>query len=53
MPEIVITEGGILFLLNKLKISSPCDHMGINNTVLKNTSLSIAPVLATFHSVLI
>lgn len=35
MPEIVITEGGILFLLNKLKISSTCDHMGINNTVLK------------------
>lgn len=50
MPEIVITEGGILSLLNKLKISSTCDHMGINNTILKNTSLSIAPVLAALFT---
>lgn len=50
MPEIVISEAGVLSLLQKLKISSTLDNIGLNNKILKSISFSITPFLCALFS---
>lgn len=50
MPQINITESGIISLLNNRKVSSASDHVGFNNKLLKSTSQSISGILRALFS---
>lgn len=50
MPQIIVSESGILSLLNNRKVSSATDHVGFNNKLLKRTSQSISGILCALFS---
>lgn len=50
MPEVIISEGEISCLLNKLRTSLVSDHNSINNKTLKSLSPSLSPILCALFS---